>query len=110
MAKVYVTTQNYENYAWNEDGSLGTGVDAYWKAKGGSDYFITIPVGTRWENMGDVAKALVEAHRQDIECDNDAFRSNIIGWEIVDDHYLTDYEQSQLRYEGYIQFSTTVLA
>ena len=52
----------------------------------------------------------MEAHRHDIECDNDAFRSNIIGWEIVDDHYLTDYEQSQLRYEGYIQFSTTVLA
>ena len=40
MAKLLISTQVYENYAWREDGSLGVGVDAYWKAKGGSDYVV----------------------------------------------------------------------
>ena len=40
MAKLLITTQVYENYAWNEDGSLGTGDNAYWKAKGGNDYVL----------------------------------------------------------------------
>ena len=35
-----IETQCYENYAWNEDGSIGTGPDAYWKAKGGRSYKI----------------------------------------------------------------------
>ena len=35
-----IETQCYENYAWKEDGSIGTGAQAYWKAKGGSSYKI----------------------------------------------------------------------
>ncbi len=107
--KVYVITQDYENYAWHEDGSLGTGFDAYWRPKGSSDYFITIPANTSTEQMGEVGKALVETHRPTIECDNDCFRSTIISWEIVGDNYLTDYEKSQLQYEGRIQYSPKVL-
>ena len=41
MAKLLISTQVYENYAWNEDGSIGTGSDAYWKAKGGDEYVVT---------------------------------------------------------------------
>ena len=108
--KVFLTTQVYENYAWREDGTLGTGPDAYWKAKGGNDYFITIPAGTRWENMGDVAKALVEKYRGEVECDNDMFHEYILGWELVEDNYMTNFERSQLEYEGYVQFATKVLA
>ena len=37
MSKLLITTQVYENYAWLEDGSLGVGDQAYWKAKGGND-------------------------------------------------------------------------
>ena len=40
MAKLLITTQVFENYAWNEDGSLGTGDNAYWKPKGGNDYVV----------------------------------------------------------------------
>ena len=40
MSKLLITTQVFENYAWREDGSLGTGADAYWKPKGGSDYVV----------------------------------------------------------------------
>ena len=40
MSKLLITTQVYENYAWDENGNLGKGADAYWKAKGGSDYVV----------------------------------------------------------------------
>ena len=39
--KVVIFTQVYENYAWREDGTLGTGTEAYWKAKGGDEYVVT---------------------------------------------------------------------
>jgi len=39
--KLLIITQIYENYAWNEDGSIGKGKDAYWKAKGGDEYVVT---------------------------------------------------------------------
>jgi len=38
--KIVIQTQYCENYAWNEDGTLGTGPDAYWKFKGGSGYVV----------------------------------------------------------------------
>jgi len=38
--KIVIQTQYCENYAWNEDGTLGTGSDAYWKFKGGSTYIV----------------------------------------------------------------------
>ena len=40
MSKLLIQTQVFENYAWREDGSLGVGAEAYWKAKGGSDYVV----------------------------------------------------------------------
>ncbi len=39
--KVVIYTQVFENYAFNEDGSIGKGKDAYWKAKGGDEYVVT---------------------------------------------------------------------
>ena len=40
MAKLLIVTQVYENYAWREDGTIGTGVDAYFKPKGGDEYVV----------------------------------------------------------------------
>ena len=83
MAKLLIQTQVYENYAWREDGSLGTGPDAYWKAKGGNDYVL--------KNFRDFSRVteVVMALRSKIEQDDDAFREHIIDWEIVADNYLT---------------------
>ena len=39
-----------------------------------------------------------------IESDNDAFREHIISWEVVADDYLTEFERSQLKYEGKITY------
>ena len=98
MAKLLIQTQVYENYAWNEDGSLGTGADAYWKAKGGNDYVLK-----NFQDFNRVSE-VVMALRSQIEQDDDAFREHIIDWEIVADNYLTWFEKSQLEYDGKITY------
>lgn len=96
MSKLLIQTQVMENYAWNEDGSLGTGADAYWKAKGGSDYVV--------KNVDecDMIDVIVDRVRGQIEQDNEAFREYIVSYKIVADDHLTWFEQSQLEYEGKI--------
>ena len=98
MAKLLIQTQVYENYAWMEDGSLGVGENAYWKAKGGGDYVI--------KNFKDYNRVTetVMAVRGQIEQDNDAFREHIINFEVVADDYMTDFERSQWEYEGKITY------
>jgi hypothetical protein len=98
MAKLLIQTQVYENYAWREDGSLGTGADAYWKAKGGNDYVLK-----NFQDFNRVSE-VVMALRSQIEQDDDAFREHIIDWEIVADNYLTWFEKSQLEYDGKITY------
>ena len=96
--KVVIYTQVYENYAWNDDGSIGTGGDAYWKAKGGHEYVI--------KNLDPLKTApglLVDSVRSQVESDNDYFREYILDWELVADDYLTEFERSQLEYEGKIE-------
>ena len=98
MAKLLIQTQVYENYAWMEDGTLGTGENAYWKAKGGGDYVI--------KNFRDYNRVTetVMAVRGQIEQDNDAFREHIINFEVVADDYMTDFERSQWEYDGKITY------
>lgn len=91
-----IRTQVYENYAWNPDGSIGTGADAYWKAKGGSEYKVLgVPLNIDYAEV--VAAAGVEK-------DNDYWQETIIDWSIESDDYLSWFEKSQLEYEGEIQF------
>ena len=99
MSKLLITTQVYENYAWREDGTLGVGADAYWKAKGGSDYVVK-----NFKGGAAAATAMVMAVRGQIEVDNDGYREHIIDWAIVADNYLTEFERNQLEYDGSITF------
>jgi hypothetical protein len=96
--KLLITTQIWENYAWREDGTIGTGADAYWKPKGGSDYVV--------KNFKDFDKTtgIVVALRSQIETDNEYYREHILDWEVVPDDYLTDFERSQLEFDGSITF------
>ena len=94
-----ISTQCYENYAWNEDGSIGTGPDAYWKAKGGSEYKILgVPTNVDLDEV-------VTLVRGDIEKSNDYVQETIIGYGLEADDWLSDFERSQLEYEGSIQFA-----
>jgi len=106
MAKLIIYTQVYENYAWREDGSIGTGADAYWKAKGGHEYVI------RNVDLSDVNAvfALAEKAEAEVKADNDFFRETSVGWEVLEDNELTEFEKSQLDYDGEILFPATELA
>ena len=102
MAKLLITTQVYENYGAHDwDG--GGECPQYWKAKGGSDYVV------KKINVNKVTETVM-ALRGQIEQDNQGFREHIIGWEVVANDYLTQFEKDQLEYEGKIRFPAKELA
>ena len=96
--KAIFFTQVYENYAWREDGSIGTGADAYFKPKGGDEYVV------KNVNEDQVFEILEKAAVQ-IEKSNDYYQEFIVDVKIVEDDYLTEYEREQLEYDGSIAFS-----
>jgi hypothetical protein len=89
MAKLLITTQTYENY--------GDVAQPYWKPKGGSDYVV------RNININSV-KEIVESVRPQVECANEFYTEHMLGWEVVSDDYLTEFEKDQMEYEGKIRF------
>ena len=103
--QLLITTQVQENYGahdWDGEGEC----PQYWKFKGGNDYKYALGKYGRSE---EAITELVMALRGQIEENNDYFRNDIIGWEVVADDYLTEFEQSQLDYEGRIVYPATRL-
>ena len=100
--KLLITTQVYENYGAHDWDGKGL-CPQYWKAKGGSDYVV------RNINVNQATETVM-AIRGQIEEDTDAFRETIIDWSIVADDALTEFEQSQLNYEGVIRYPSKELA
>jgi len=94
MAKLYIFTQDYENY--------GSENDPHWKSKGGTDYFVP-------DFNGDEVTTVMLV-REQIECNNEYYISSILGWEVVPNDYMTEFEQSQLDYEGSIRFPARVIS
>ena len=98
MSKLLIQTQIQENYGahdWDGQGQC----PQYWKFKGGNDYVI--------KNVDPLKVApglLVDSVRGKVETDNEYVREHIVDWEIVADDYLTDFERSQLEYEGKITY------
>jgi hypothetical protein len=103
MAKLLITTQVYENYGAHDWDGVGE-CPQYWKAKGGNDYVVK-----KFKDFSAVSETVM-ALRGQIEQDNDGFRETIIGWEIVANDYLTEFEKSQLEYEGSIRYPAKELA
>ena len=95
MAKLLIQTQVLENY--------GDADKPYWKAKGGGDYVVK-----KFKQFNKVTE-VVMALRSQIEQDNEYFQETIIGWEVVADDYLTEFERSQLEYEGKITYPANEL-
>jgi hypothetical protein len=103
--QLLITTQTQENYGahdWDGEGAC----PQYWKFKGGQDYKYAL--GSTLRNA-DTIQEIVEYFRPRIEEDNDYYRNHIIGYEVVADDYLTEFEQSQLEYEGRIAYPATRL-
>lgn len=103
--KLMITTQIQENYGAHDWDGTGE-CPQYWKFKGGNDYSYSL--GSHLRNPEALAE-LVQALRGQIECDNEGFREYILGWSVESDDYLTDFEQSQLEYDGEIKYRTTEL-
>ena len=100
--KLLITTQVYENYGAHDWDGVGE-CPQYWKAKGGIDYVV------KKINVNKVTETVM-ALRSQIECDNHGFREHIINWEVVANDYLTEFERSQLEYEGKITYPAKELA
>ena len=96
MAKLLIQTQVYENY--------GDADKPYWKAKGGSDYVVK-----NFRKFNKITETVM-ALRGQIEQDNEFYREHIINFEVVADDYLTDFERSQLDYEGSIRYPAKEIA
>jgi hypothetical protein len=94
--KLLISTQVYENYGAHDWEGVGP-CPQYWKAKGGSDYVVK-------KFKGDATTAVMILRSQ-IECDNEHIRETIIDFRVVADDYLTEFERSQLEYDGSIAFS-----
>ena len=103
--KLLITTQIQENYGAHDWDGVGA-CPQRWKFKGGQDY--KFDLGSTVRNQS-ALEELVEYFRPQIEEDNDYYRNHIIGWEVVSDDFLTDFEQSQLEYEGRIAYPATKL-
>ena len=104
MSKLLISTQIHENYGahdWDGEGQC----PQYWKAKGGNDYVVK-----QFKGGESAATEAIMGLRSQIECNNNGFQETIIGWEIVGDKYLTEFEQSQLDYDGEVIYSPKELA
>jgi hypothetical protein len=103
--KLHIVCQYMENYGahdWDGEGAC----PQRWKMKGGQDYFY--PLGDAGRSDEALAE-LVKYFSKEVEWSNDGSAQHIVGWGVVADDYLTEFEQSQLEYEGEIQFPATVL-
>ena len=100
--KALIVTQIHENYGAHDWDGEGT-CPEYWKAKGCGEYYI--------KDMTE--DSMVEAmlvNRSKLEQDTDYYRESIIDFALVPDDYMTQYEKSQLEYEGRITYPVQVIA
>lgn len=102
--KLHIYTQDQENYGAHDWDGVGE-CPQYWKFKGGMDFFM--PLGDNVNS--EKATAIVLSIRDTIEENSEYFRRQIIGWKIVADDFMTEFEKSQLEYEGEIRFPAKVL-
>lgn len=95
--KLLITTQVYENYGAHDWDGAGA-CPQYWKAKGGNDYVLK-----NFKDF-DMLTETVMALRDQVEQANDYFTETIVDWSVVQDDYLTEYERSQLEWDGQITY------
>ena len=103
--KLHITCQYMENYGahdWDGKGEC----PQYWKFKGGEDFFY--PLGQFAPNA-EHNEELIEYFRPQVEWDDVGSRQYIVGYGIVEDSFMTEFERSQLEYDGHIAYPAKVL-
>jgi len=99
MSKLLISTQIHENYGDHHDWDGEGECPQYWKAMGGNEYVVN------QFNCGESAatEAIINVFFK--EYNDDSFQETVIGWEIVDDKYTTEFESCQLEYDGEVIYN-----
>jgi len=103
--KLHITCQYEENYGahgWSGEGTC----PQHWKMKGEEDYFYQL--GAETPNDEHLAE-LVTVLRTRCEWANVGSRQYMVGYAVVADDFKTEYEQSQLEYDGEITYPAVML-
>ena len=103
--KLHITTQYMENYGAHDWDGVGE-CPQYWKFKGGEDYFYALGDAGRSE---EALAELVAVLRTRFEYSNEGSRNYMVGYAVVADDYMTEYEQSQLEYDGRVAYPAIML-
>ena len=92
MSKIVIGTQYKENYNTTGEG------EPYWKFKGGSEYIVSIPKGMSEQECLEEVIPLIEYK-------NEMSEEFVLGHFVTGNSYQSDFEKSQLEYEGYPGYS-----
>ena len=103
--KLHLQTQYMENYGAHDWDGTGE-CPQYWKMKGGEDYFYQLGNETPSDEHID---ELVQVIRGRFEYSDEYARNYLIGYGVVADDYMTEFERSQLEYEGEIRHPAVML-
>jgi len=90
-----IRTQFMENYGahdWDGKGEC----PQHWKYKGGSEYKIT--------GVDPTADPQDYINLANVEFSCEGAREYILGYSFEEDDYLSDFEKSQLKYDGHIAY------
>lgn len=104
--KLVIITQVRENYGAHDWNGIGS-VPQYWKDKGGSEYILDDLehyLSPNDDFFDKKVRMIVESMLPNIESISDYMIETIINFAIEDDDYMSQFEQSQLEYEGFIRF------
>ena len=107
--KLHIVTQYMENYGAHDWDGVGE-CPQYWKMKGGEDYFMALDgYNAEHEFAEKNLEMIVDSVRDKIEWNDIGSRQYIIGYGIVADDFMTEFEISQLEYDGKIAYPAKVL-
>lgn len=105
--KLVITTQVRENYGAHDWDGTGT-CPQYWKFKGGSEYivdnvehFVTIDDDFFAKNIKSIVYDYISPK---ITQNNDHYEESIIDYSIEDDDYVSEFEKSQMEYDGKVTY------
>jgi hypothetical protein len=109
MAILVIDTQFMENYGAHDwDGAAEC--PQYWKYKGGSSYKVQVDFDKDYEWAEVYVDRILDKVAAEVEHDSDYSREYILGWHLEDDDWLSQFEKSQLEYDGEILYPEPTLA
>lgn len=103
--KIVITTQFRENYGAHDWDGIGE-CPQYWKFKGGSEYIIDdVQEHVKLNDFfGKKCEMIVDSIRPKIEHKSEYAEEYILGWSIEEDDYMSEFERSQMEYDGRITY------